>query len=143
MDSGQIIYGLEEINDAVKLLLGFFDSCSVFTFEGDLGAGKTTLIKRLLKEKGVKDTITSPTFAYMCKYKNAQDQSFYHFDLYRMKSADEFFNAGFNEFLYQPNSWSLIEWPELIMPYLKHKVCNISIEHCGEDKRLLKYKIKH
>lgn len=141
MESGQLIYGLDEINDAIKLLLSFFDKCSVFTFVGDLGAGKTTLIKMLLKEVGVKDIITSPTFAYMCKYKNSQDQSFYHFDLYRMKSATEFFDAGFDELLYRPNSWSFIEWPEIIMPYLNERVCNISIEHFGEDRRLLVYNI--
>jgi len=142
MVSGQLIYGLEEINDAVKLLLGFFDTCSIFTFVGDLGAGKTTLIKMLLKDAGVKDIITSPTFAYMCKYKNLKDQFFYHFDLYRMPSANEFFDAGFDELLYTPNSWSFIEWPELIIPYLKEQVCIISIEHFGEDKRLLTYTIK-
>lgn len=142
MESGQLIYRFEEINKAVELLLGYFDKCSVFTFVGDLGAGKTTLIKMLLKEVGVKDIITSPTFAYMCKYKNSKDQYFYHFDLYRMHSADEFFNAGFDELLYRPNSWSFIEWPEIIIPYLKEKICTISIEHFDEDKRLLTYSIK-
>jgi len=142
MESGKLIYGLQEINSAVKLLMNFFDRCSIFTFIGDLGAGKTTLIKMLLREMGVKDVITSPTFAYMCKYQNAYGQSFYHFDLYRMQSADEFFYAGFDELLYQPNSWSFIEWPEIIMPYLNNRVCTISIEHFGEDKRLLTYSIK-
>lgn len=142
MKSGQLIYGLDEIDKAVELLLKHFDKCSVFTFVGDLGAGKTTLIKRLLKEAGVKDIITSPTFTYMCKYQNSDGQFFYHFDLYRMKSANEFFDAGFDELLYQSNSWSLIEWPELIIPYLKDKVCNVSIEHCSEDKRLLTYSIQ-
>jgi len=142
MESGQLIYGLAEINDAVKLLLSFFDTCSIFTFVGDLGAGKTTLIKILLRDAGVQDIITSPTFAYMCKYRNSKDQFFYHFDLYRMHSANEFFDAGFDELLYTPNSWSFIEWPELILPYLKERTCYISIEHFGEDKRLLNYTIK-
>lgn len=142
MESGKLIYQLEEINDVAKLLLNYFNTCSIFTFSGDLGAGKTTLIKLLLKEMGVKDIITSPTFAYMCKYQNSKDQSFYHFDLYRLKSADEFFAAGFYELLYQPNSWSLIEWPEIIIPYLKDRVCNVLIEHFSEDKRVLVYNIK-
>jgi len=96
----------------------------------------------LLKRVGVKDIITSPTFAYMCKYKNSKDQSFYHFDLYRMRSASEFFDAGFDEFIYKPNSWSFIEWPEIILPYLKMQVCNVSIEHGYEDKRSLVYNIR-
>lgn len=143
METGHLIYELEEIDNAVKLLLGYFNKCSVFTFRGDLGAGKTTLIKLLLREMEVKDIITSPTFAYMNKYQNSKNQSFYHFDLYRMKSANEFFDAGFNDVLYQPNSWSFIEWPEIIIPYLKDKVCNVSLEHYGEDKRVFLYNIKN
>ncbi len=133
----ELVYSLDTIDKAVDLFVEQMDRCKVFTFTGPLGAGKTTLIKRFLARCGVQETVTSPTFTYMAIYSNAAHQEFYHFDLYRLSSAAEFCEAGFDEYLYAPNSWALIEWPEIIMPLVAHHVCHVAIEHRSLNERAL------
>ena len=129
-----VTYGLNDIASTATELKKMMSSCKIFTFVGPLGAGKTTLIKELLSLCGVTQTVTSPTFTYMNVYDNAEDQLFYHFDLYRINSLDEFLAAGFDEYLYVPNSWAFIEWPAVIMPLLKENVCMCDISYHGEQR---------
>jgi len=110
--------------------------CSVITFTGDLGAGKTTLIRALLRDLGVLQPITSPTFTYMNRYITADGKTIYHFDLYRLNNLEEFRAQGFDEYLYQPNSYCLIEWPAIVMPLLTQDVCPISLEYEAEARAL-------
>lgn len=131
----KIEYKLSELETIVELLKDSMPRYKVFTFSGQLGAGKSTLIRALLRSCGIQGVIASPTFTYMNAYENEQGQYFYHFDLYRINSLDAFVNAGFNEYLYQPNSWCFIEWPELIMPLLMQNACHISIEYLDQNQR--------
>lgn len=133
----QVIYSLNTIETAVELLVAQMDRCQVFTFTGPLGAGKTTLVKKFLAHCGVTDVVTSPTFTYMAEYTNAAGQTFYHFDLYRLSSTAEFIEAGFAEYLYKPDSWALIEWPEIIRPLLTHTVCEVTLVHRSLEERVL------
>jgi tRNA threonylcarbamoyladenosine biosynthesis protein TsaE len=141
MEEKTIIYSLETIRSIVEELYAIMPDCSVVTFTGTLGAGKTTLVQHLLRRCGITGVITSPTFAYLNTYINQEGQTFYHFDLYRMRSLEDFLNAGFDEYLYQPNSWALIEWPEIIMPLLTHNVCHVSITYHDSQRRLTYKKI--
>ena len=136
-----IIYDLQSIPVIVDTLYGLKDQVQVYTFTGSLGAGKTTLVQRLLKQFGVTETITSPTFNYVNTYHNTKKQILYHFDLYRLTSLDEFLIAGFDELLYQDNSWAFIEWPEIVKPLLTHHVCNSTIEYKSENERILEYDV--
>lgn len=129
MQEKEIVYSLETIDLVVDYLQKQMKKCSVFTFTGELGSGKTTLVKSFLKSCGVQQVVTSPTFTYVNMYENAQGSIFYHFDLYRIKTVEDFIAAGFNEYLYQPNSWSFIEWPEVIMPLLGHNVCSVTLDY--------------
>ena len=131
-----IIYGFEEVPCVAEQLLKCLHACKVMTFTGTLGAGKTTLIRELLRRVGIQEPVTSPTFTYMNVYTNQIGQKFYHFDLYRIESLEDFCSAGFDEYLYQPNSWAFIEWPAPIMPLLTHDVCHIFLEYL-DDKRVL------
>ncbi len=133
-----VIYGLDELDQAVALLYEQRLTCSVYTFTGTLGAGKTTLIRRLLQSFGVHEVIASPTFTYVNIYTSSQEQWLYHFDCYRIATLDEFIEAGFGEYLYAPGSWSFIEWPEIVMPLLTHNVCHVTLDYCGQDKRELR-----
>lgn len=134
-----IIYGVDEVESVAERIKKLLLQCKVMTFTGTLGAGKTTLIRALLRQCGVQGDITSPTFTYVNVYEDVHGNSFYHFDLYRITSVDMFAHAGFDEYLYQPNSWALVEWPEVIAPLLTHDVCHIYLDYYDElEKRVLR-----
>ena len=68
-------------------------------------------------------------------YTNDKDQTFYHFDLYRISCLEDFCSLGFEEYLSMPNSWIFIEWPAIIMPLLTHNSCHATIDYEGQNKR--------
>lgn len=137
MKNIELIFGLEELNSVAKDLSEKLKTTSVLTFTGPLGAGKTTLIRELLYNWGVStEEITSPTFTYLNIYRNSEGKTFYHFDLYRIAKLDEFLMAGFDEYLYLPNSMCLIEWPSVINPLLKYSVCHINIDYHNDKRKL-------
>lgn len=140
MKSKEIIYSKDQIEQIAQELITLMKDCKIFTFNGPLGAGKTTLIRQMLQQMGVAQPVTSPTFTYVNLYENPQGQLFYHFDLYRIESLDSFMSAGFDEYLYAPHSWAFIEWPEVIMPLLTHNVCQCDIEY-HDQKRIIKINV--
>lgn len=139
MKKHELIYSLDAVNDAAEQLFRLMSLYQVFTFTGSLGAGKTTLVQALLRVCGIEEPVQSPTFTYFSRYTNTHEEDFFHFDLYRLKSAQDFVGAGFHEFLYQPHSWALIEWPEIIMPLLRKKACHVVIDYQGTGLRKLTY----
>lgn len=136
MNKNKIKYSLDDIPAVARTIKELLNDCRIITFTGTLGAGKTTLVKELLKQLGVADVVTSPTFTYMNLYENREGQRFCHFDLYRIETLDQFLEAGFDEYLNQPNTWVFIEWPEPIKPLLKESVCHITIEYAGDGRIL-------
>lgn len=129
-----ILYTHEDIPKIVADLQKLMQTYRIFAFTGLLGAGKTTLVRSLL-QGGVTGVISSPTFTYVNIYTNAAGQKFYHFDLYRITSMQEFIDAGFDEYLNDPDAYVLIEWPEVIKPLLKNNVCFVELEYVDEDTR--------
>ena len=115
-------------------LLPLLATYSIFTLTGTLGAGKTTLVKELLKQAGVTADVTSPTFAYVNTYTGAHGKVFHHFDLYRIETIEQFVTAGFEEYLHEANSICIIEWPGVIenllaSPLLQKRACHITLTH--------------
>lgn len=134
-------YKVTEIGKLARDLIKLAQDFNIFLISGDLGAGKTTLVKELFTQLGIKETISSPTFTYLVSYKLDNGINIYHFDLYRFNNLDEFKSAGFEEYLYEPNSIVFIEWPELIEPILddlKNRACFIEIEHISNAERIIK-----
>ncbi|HEV2917036.1 MAG TPA: tRNA (adenosine(37)-N6)-threonylcarbamoyltransferase complex ATPase subunit type 1 TsaE [Candidatus Babeliales bacterium] len=129
-----ITYTVNQIDQLITYIQEAMNSCFVITLQGPLGAGKTFLVKELLRACGIDKHIQSPTFSYMHIYQNNEGYTFYHFDLYRMQDIQQFKRAGFEEYLYQPYSWAIIEWPEIIKPLLSHGVCKINIEYNASDE---------
>ena len=111
-------------------------SKKVILFNGDLGAGKTTLIKSLCKEIGSKDLISSPTFSLINHYKTKEDQNIFHFDFYRIKSPVEAMDIGFEEYL-ESGDYCLIEWPEIFMKLIFTEYVTVDIKVEG-NSRLIK-----
>ena len=136
-----ISYTINELHTVAQQLAALRATCAIFTFTGSLGAGKTTLVRELLRICGVTTPITSPTFTYVNLYTNEKKETFYHFDCYRLTTTQQFIEAGFDEYLYVPDSYSFIEWPQVVMPLLTHNVCHVIIEYDGHEARSLTYTI--
>ena len=134
-------YCLSEIDQVACDLLIDVGDVKIITLTGSLGAGKTTFCAAMLKQLGVQEIAPSPTFTYVNIYTAGDGRTVYHFDLYRLKSLQEFEQAGFFEYLYQPNSLVLIEWPEILLSVLNHKICAIELVSLGQDQRQLQYSI--
>ncbi len=107
---------------------------------GELGAGKTTLIKGLIQGRtGISlFEVTSPTFVYMTPYRGNSDCTIYHFDLYRLKCQEEFSLLGFEEFL-SAGGICCIEWSERIPSLLPKKRHEITVSHLDEGQRKICY----
>jgi tRNA threonylcarbamoyladenosine biosynthesis protein TsaE len=136
MNVKEIKYQLDDPTEIIAYLTALAGRYKIFTFIGQLGAGKTTLIRLLLRHWGITGVITSPTFTYVNIYTDQKGNQVHHFDLYRIKTIDEFIEQGFNEYLYQPNSWTLIEWPEIIKPLLQEQVVQVTLHYKDEITRL-------
>lgn len=129
---------IETINDlplAAGKLLAFAGQERVFLFSGDMGAGKTTFIKSICSTLGVNETVTSPTYSLVNQYETT-DNTIYHFDFYRIKTEDEAYDIGFEEYLYSGN-YCFIEWPEKIPSFWPEKYVKISLSIKDNDQRLL------
>lgn len=132
----EITFTLKEIHLVAKKILETPSLKKVITFNASMGAGKTTLIKAITKELGIKDNSSSPTFSLVNEYQTQDGQIIYHFDLYRLNSEIEAYDMGIDEYFYSGN-WCFIEWPEKtpnLIP-LDHAQIDISIN--SDDTRTL------
>src|SRR5262249_34699450 len=107
------------------------------TISGELGAGKTTLVQAICKGYGVNEDVTSPTFALVHQYASPKS-TVYHLDLYRLKSADELTNIGWDEII-ASDALVLIEWPERAGDRIPHDHAPLELRHLPDDssRRLL------
>ncbi len=112
---------------------------TVIALHGDLGAGKTTFVRGMCQSalESVRD-VSSPTFTYLHIYADRPAFPIYHFDLYRLRSEEEFLLAGFGEYLNHPG-WCFIEWPERIASILPKDTLHIKLSHVAEGERLISY----
>lgn len=124
----------EETASFGRDLGGQLKAGNVVAFHGDLGAGKTTLLKGLISSlaKIPEAEISSPTFIYMNIYEGSIP--LYHFDLYRLRSDEDFLSMGFEEYFFN-SGITCIEWPERISKILPKETLHVYIEHFGENER--------
>ncbi len=102
-------YHLDQVPDVAKMILESVNNKTLL-FYGEMGTGKTTLIKELIKQLGVTDIVSSPTFSLVNEYQSKNGESIYHFDFYRIKDEEEAYDIGIEEY-FSSNSWCFIEWP--------------------------------
>ncbi|MBB5437155.1 tRNA threonylcarbamoyladenosine biosynthesis protein TsaE [Pedobacter sp. AK017] len=129
------VNGIEALDEAAEKILNYAEDESFFIFEGDMGAGKTTLVKALAKAMGVEEVVSSPTFSIVNEY-HANGHIIYHFDFYRIKNLQEAYDIGYEEYFYSGNT-CFIEWPEKIDGLLPEHYLKIRIETLNENDRLL------
>ncbi len=108
----------------------------ILLFYGDMGVGKTTLIKEIAKQLGVKEIINSPTFALVNEYK-IKDDKVYHFDFYRINKEEEAMDIGIEEYFFSSN-WNLIEWPQKISNLLPTNSTKIQLTKNQNGSRTIK-----
>jgi len=96
----------------------------IILFHGDMGVGKTTLIKEICKILGTEDLISSPTFSIVNEYITSNDETIFHFDFYRIDNEEEAYNIGVEDY-FDSNHWCLIEWPSVVENLLPLENVNV------------------
>ena len=122
---------LPQVAEAVIRALG---RRTVVALRGEMGAGKTTLIREIVAQLGATDTVTSPTFALVNQYKGSGNRTIYHFDFYRIEELREAYDLGYEEYFYSGDI-CLVEWPEKIEPLLPEETMNVRITVDSETAR--------
>ena len=133
-----LVSSIIELRDVAHTIISEIPDQYIFAFNGKMGAGKTTLIKAFCEELGVKEVVTSPTFALVNEYNSEDNNPVYHFDFYRIKKIDEVFDIGYEEYFYSDN-YCFIEWPELVLELLPHSYVYILIEEDDSSNRIISY----
>ncbi|MBB6327306.1 tRNA threonylcarbamoyladenosine biosynthesis protein TsaE [Algoriphagus iocasae] len=130
----QFSYGVDAISTAAKKVVEMAGSEKIWIFKGEMGAGKTTLIKALAEEFHIQDQISSPTFGIVNEYQNDSGDEFYHFDFYRLDDPTESLDIGIEEYFYSQN-YCWLEWAEKIAEFLPDQYFLVSIEILSATER--------
>jgi tRNA threonylcarbamoyladenosine biosynthesis protein TsaE len=118
--------GLADLGTVAEQIVAHTGNENIWLFHGDMGAGKTTLIKALGKAMGVRDAINSPTFALVNEYETSIGKKVYHFDFYRIKHEAEAFDIGVEEY-FDSGDYCFIEWPDKITNMIPDEHADIYI----------------
>lgn len=124
-----------ELDKVASFICKHFLHNKIFLFYGEVGAGKTTLIKKICKYLKVEDNVTSPTFSIVNKYTYANNHTISHFDFYRVENIDEVYNIGVYEYL-DSSKFCFIEWPEVANEIFTDKYLKIFIK-VNNSKRII------
>ena len=134
-----IIKDLADLTGAAEKLLAFAENRKIWCFYGELGAGKTTFIKKICAFLKVQESVTSPTYSLINEYTfykpaSTVENYLYHLDLYRLNRIEEALDIGIEEYLYS-DSYCFIEWAQIIKPILPAETLEIHIEMIEEGVR--------
>ena len=128
-------YSLQQLPEIAKELLQF-SKHKILLFYGDMGVGKTTLIKEIVKQLGVSDTVSSPTFSLVNEYHSKNNEKVYHFDFYRIEKEEEAMDMGIEEYFYS-DSWCLVEWPNKVENLLPLNSVIVTITTTNNQQRTI------
>ena len=127
----QITYSIDEISSVAKQILLLNNSSKIYVFIGEMGSGKTTLIKSIVEELGYKGIANSPTFSIINEYNNGT--KIFHCDFYRIKNKNELLDLGIEYYI--DNLWCFIEWQDLIMDLLPEGHIKLTLEIISKNER--------
>ncbi len=132
----EIVFSLDDLEKTAQQILAQKPN-KIILFNGEMGVGKTTLIKQICRALGVKETTSSPTFSIVNQYETIENQTIYHFDCYRLKHENEALDLGIEDYLFS-NDWCFIEWAERIENLIPSPFSTISITLLANGNRMLK-----
>lgn len=130
------IDSLQSLPEAAEAIIANSGGSGVVAFFGEMGAGKTTLIREICEQLGVSDTVTSPTFALVNHYMSGDGSDIYHFDFYRIEKLEEAYDLGYDEY-FDSGALCLVEWPEKIEQLLPPETLKVNIKVTGPESRLI------
>ncbi|QIH37689.1 tRNA (adenosine(37)-N6)-threonylcarbamoyltransferase complex ATPase subunit type 1 TsaE [Flavobacterium sp. Sr18] len=130
-----IIFSIDQLEEVAQKIISE-NPKKVILFHGEMGVGKTTLIKQLCKTLGVTGATSSPTFSLVNEYEADDNQLVYHFDFYRLNKEEEALDMGVDDYLYSGN-WCFIEWAEKIPNLIPEVHSVITISLLADGKRSL------
>ena len=128
------IHSLDKIHETASQFISQIGEQTVFAVNGKMGAGKTTFIKAVCEEMGVKEIVNSPTFSIVNEYAADGGRIIYHFDCYRISNIEEALEIGIEEYLYSGNL-CFIEWAENIASLLPDSIVNVEINELENGER--------
>jgi tRNA threonylcarbamoyladenosine biosynthesis protein TsaE len=128
-------YALEELPIIAKEIIKSAKH-KVLLFYGEMGVGKTTLIKEIVKQLGSMDTVSSPTFSLVNEYHTTNGEKMYHFDFYRINNENEALDIGVEEYFYS-GYWCLAEWPDKVENLLPLNSVTITITSSSDQLRTI------
>ncbi|WP_152286506.1 tRNA (adenosine(37)-N6)-threonylcarbamoyltransferase complex ATPase subunit type 1 TsaE [Flavicella marina] len=131
----EIQYSLENLDKTAQAILKNAQH-KTFLFYGEMGMGKTTLIKELAKQLGVEDDVSSPTFSIVNEYK-AKNNFVYHFDFYRINDEEEAYDMGLEEYFYR-DAWVFIEWPSILENLVPLESVKLTLTKNDDNSRTIK-----
>ena len=126
---------LEQLNSIAKQILNYTSTHKKFAFYGEMGVGKTTLIKALSLQLGVTEIVSSPTFSIVNEYQADESTKIYHFDFYRIEDEREAYDMGYEEYFFS-NAYCFIEWPEKIPNLIEEDMVQIKMSVEGNKRRI-------
>ena len=124
----------DELPDVAEAVIEALGRRTVVAFRGEMGAGKTTLIREIAAQLGATDTVTSPTFAIVNQYKGKGGRRIHHFDFYRIKKLEEVYDMGYEDYFYS-GALCFVEWPELVEELLPGNTIKVTIEEVENGER--------
>jgi tRNA threonylcarbamoyladenosine biosynthesis protein TsaE len=131
-------YSLENLSEVAAELITSAENKTLL-FYGQMGVGKTTLIKEICKQLGVLDNISSPTFSLVNEYQTSKNEKVFHFDFYRIEVEEEALDMGIEEY-FDNNAWCLVEWPENIENLLPLEAVQIHLSILNDQQRNIQLK---
>ena len=129
-------YRLDQIQSAARQIIAAAGEEKIWVFQGQMGSGKTTLIKTIAMELGVKDQVSSPTFGIVNEYETEASSKIFHFDFYRLDDPTEALDIGIEEYFYG-GEYCWIEWAEKIAQFLPENFLLIRINPESEETRTI------
>lgn len=123
---------LNVLDEVARDIIGALYNRKVVLFYGEMGSGKTTLIKEMCRQLGVTGAMSSPTFSIVNEY-GSEKGKIYHFDLYRVKNLEECLDLGMEEYLYS-GSYCFIEWPDVAKRILPEDCATVRIDGSGDSR---------